>query len=201
MGIAHAHTRRRPSVVGHLPQADSHAAEPQPVPRTWRAEVATTGSRVERRVRAAPSGDRRRLTAPCLRLRSLRRLDAVAARDYVTAYLAAVMSADDAAAFEADQFQWTLHRVSMNQIQLLRAVEIDPATIRHYSSLLADGARLPPLIGLGGDGDNATHGVLLCDGYHRAMAMRDAGMKYVWMWLATGSWVMTGPDSRGARTA
>ncbi|HKS68986.1 MAG TPA: hypothetical protein VJQ45_01100, partial [Ktedonobacterales bacterium] len=50
------------------------------------------------------------------------------------------------------------------------------------------GASCAPLIGLGGEGKSPAEDVLLCDGYHRAVALRDAGIHYAWVWLAVGAW-------------
>jgi len=126
--------------------------------------------------------------APCADLETLRMLAPEAARDHVAAYLRDVMSPDEADAFEAGGYRWELHLVAIDELCLVRGIELDSAKLRRYRRVLARGSRFPALVGLGGDGADVTRGVLLCDGYHRAVAMRDAGIHYVWAWLATGVW-------------
>ncbi|MGH2517824.1 MAG: hypothetical protein ACRDHP_19430 [Ktedonobacterales bacterium] len=126
--------------------------------------------------------------APCADLETLQSLAPEAARDHVAAYLRDVMSPDEAGAFEAGGYRWELHLVAFDEFRLVRGIELDTLKLRRYRRALARGNRFPPVVGLGGDGADATRGVLLCDGYHRAVAMRDAGIHYVWAWLATGVW-------------
>ncbi len=141
--------------------------------------------------------------APCPQLDDLRALPPVAARDHVDAYLHGVMSARQADDFEALRYRWELHLVELEQLCLLRSVDLSKRKLGHYRAVLRKHGGFPPLIGLGGDGHEPTHNVLLCDGYHRAVAMRDVGMHFAWIWLAVGAWPMaTGtPALVGSREA
>lgn len=115
-------------------------------------------------------------------------LDPAAARDHVDAALHAAMPAAQADAFEARAYHWELHLVALDQICLLRTVDLVPSRIRRYRAALRRGATCAPLIGLGGEGKSPAEDVLLCDGYHRAVALRDAGLHFAWVWLAVGAW-------------
>lgn len=126
--------------------------------------------------------------APCDDLMDLFALDPAAARNHVDATLHAAMPAAQAEAFEAQAYRWELHLVALDQLCLLRAVDLVPSRIRRYRASLRRGASCAPLIGLGGDGKSPTEDVLLCDGYHRAVALRDAGLHFAWVWLAVGAW-------------
>lgn len=126
--------------------------------------------------------------APCVELDSLRMLDAEQAREHVGAYLQAVMPAEDAEAFEADAYRWELHLVELDQIRLVRGVDLTPSRVKRYRAAMNKGVAFPPLIGLGGEGATPTEDTLLCDGYHRVAAMRSARFHFAWMWLAVGLW-------------
>lgn len=137
--------------------------------------------------------------AACAELEALRALSSRQARDHVRAYLHGVMPDDLADAFEAEVFQWELHVVDLDQIQLVRGVDLDRKKVTRYRNTIRRGHPFPPLIGLGGD-STPTRDVLLCDGYHRAVAMRDAGFHAVWMWLAVSPWredALTGEEMAG----
>jgi hypothetical protein len=101
------------------------------------------------------------------------------------------MGVNEADGFEAHRYRWELHLVEIEQLVGLRSVDLSRGTLRRYRAALRRGDAFPPLVGLGGDGKDPTVGVLLCDGYHRAMAMRDAGLHFTWMWLAVGAWERT----------
>ncbi len=126
--------------------------------------------------------------APCDDLMALFALDPEAARDHVDGALHAVMPAAQADAFEARSYRWELHLVALDQLCLLRAVDLVPSRIRRYRAALRRGASCAPLIGLGGEGKSPAEDVLLCDGYHRAVALRGAGIHYAWVWLAVAPW-------------
>lgn len=126
--------------------------------------------------------------APCDDLMALFALDPPAARDHVDAVLHAAMPAAQADAFEARGYRWKLHLVALDQLCLLRAVDLVPSRIRRYRAALRRGASCTPLIGLGGEGKSPDENVLLCDGYHRAVALRDAGIHFAWVWLAVDAW-------------
>lgn len=126
--------------------------------------------------------------APCDDLMALFVLDPEAARDHVDAALHAAMPAAQADAFEARAYRWELHLVALDQLCLLRGVDLVRTRIRRYRAALRRGASCSPLIGLGGEGRSPAEDVLLCDGYHRAVALRDAGLHYAWVWLAVGAW-------------
>jgi len=172
------------------------AAEQRPARAAARAEapVAVAAAPALRRASAhagAGAPVRRKplsAVAPCADLDTLRALSPDAARTHVNAYLHDVMPAEEADAFEALRYRWELHLVELDQLCLLRSVDLASATLRRYRAAVRRGSHFPPLVGLGGDGRRVTDGVLLCDGYHRAIAMRDAGIHYVWVWLAAGMW-------------
>ncbi len=126
--------------------------------------------------------------APCNDLETLRHLTPDATRHHVNDYLHAVMPAEQADDFEALTYQWELHLVELDHIQLLRQVEMNRRKLSRYRTALRKGAAFPPLVALGGDGAQPTEGVLLCDGYHRIVAMRDIGLHFAWVWLAVGLW-------------
>jgi hypothetical protein len=123
-----------------------------------------------------------------LRLDDLRTLSPAESREHVDAYLHAVMPGVDADAFEARAYRWELHLVEIEQVRLVRGVDLDAKKLRSYRMRLARGGGFPPLVGLGSEGRRVTEGVLLCDGYHRAVAIRNAGIPFVWVWLAVGLW-------------
>ena len=149
-------------------------------PARRRAPAAHTGNNAHRAPISA--------VAPCADFDTLRSLSPKDARAHVDAYLHAVMPAQEADAFEALRYRWELHLVELDQLCLLRSVDLASAKLRRYRAAVRRGGHFPPLVGLGGDGRRVTDGVLLCDGYHRAIAMRDAGIHYVWVWLAAGMW-------------
>lgn len=126
--------------------------------------------------------------APCLELETLRALGPDEARRHVNTYLYDVMAAEDAEAFEAMSYRWELHLVDIEQMRMVRGVELDPKKVRRYTATLRRGSGFPALIGLGGEGKRSTDDVLLCDGYHRVAAMRRAGIYYGWAWLAVDLW-------------
>lgn len=126
--------------------------------------------------------------AHCAELETLRALSAEQAREHVDAYLHTVMAERDARAFEALSYQWELHLVALDQLSLLRTVDLSQTKLRRYRTVLRKDGGFPPLVGLGGEGHEPTQGVLLCDGYHRAMAMRDVGLSFAWVWLAVAPW-------------
>lgn len=132
--------------------------------------------------------------APCDDLMALFALDPAAARDHVDAALHAAMPAAQADAFGARDYRWELHLVALDQLCLLRGVDLVPSRIRRYRAALRRGASCAPLIGLGGDGKSPAEDVLLCDGYHRAVALRDAGIHFAWVWLAVGIWQHGTPE-------
>lgn len=123
--------------------------------------------------------------APCADLNTLQALSPAQAREHVASYLRDVMSPDEASAFEVYRYRWDLHLVAIDHLHLVRGVELDRAKLRRFRRALARGACFPAVVGLGNDGEDVTGDVLLCDGYHRAVAMRDAGIPFVWAWLAT----------------
>ena len=170
------------------------AAEQRPARAAARAEasVAVAAAPARRRASAHAGGAAQRTplpaVAPCADLQTLRALSADDARIHVDTYLHAVMPDEEADAFEALSYRWELHLVELDQLCLLRSVDLASAKLRRYRAAVRRGSHFPPLVGLGGDGRRVTDGVLLCDGYHRAIAMRDAGIHYVWVWLAAGMW-------------
>jgi hypothetical protein len=121
-------------------------------------------------------------------LDELRALPMEQARKHVHAYLHGVMASADADAFEALVYRWELHLVEIEQVRLVRGVDLDAKKLRTYRMRLARGGGFPPLVALGSEGRHVTEGVLLCDGYHRAAAIRNAGIPFVWAWLAVGLW-------------
>lgn len=169
-------SRRQPAA------ATVAVAEPARSPRRASARPPAQRSRTPRPTATALS------SAPCLDLVSLQALSPEAAREHVERYLHDVMSASDADAFEALRYRWELHLVEIEQLRLVRNVDLDLNIVRKYRSVLKRGGAFPALLGLGGESRDVTRDVLLCDGYHRAAAMRDFGIHYVWMWLATDLW-------------
>jgi|GEM_PF-1902045 len=139
--------------------------------------------------------------APCGELDALRALTPEQARAHIRSYLHTVMPDDLADAFEPLAFRWELHLVALDEIQLVRGVDLDQEKATRYRKALRRARPFPPLIGLGGDVES-TRDVLLCDGYHRAIAMRDAGYHSAWMWLAASPWheesVLAGIPARAA---
>jgi hypothetical protein len=126
--------------------------------------------------------------AHCKDLDLLRHLTADETRQHVDRYLHTVMPGQQADDFEALTYHWELHLVELDQVQLLRQVDMNRRKLSRYRTALRRGASFPPLVALGGDGPQPTEGVLLCDGYHRAIAMRDIGLHFAWVWLAVGLW-------------
>ena len=149
-----------------------------------RGRRATTTPRAPRdaKVIALPS------VAPCLELETLRALDPDEARRYVNAYLNDVMPGEDADAFEAMNYRWELHLVDIEQVRMVRGVELESKKVRRYTATLRRAGGFPALVGLGGEGKRPTDDILLCDGYHRVAAMRRAGIYYAWAWLAVDLW-------------
>lgn len=164
-------------------RARRQPAEPAPgAPASAPRRTPTRGTSTKRTSAPVPA------VAPCVDLELLQNLSAEAARNHVERYLHDVMSAGDADAFEASSYRWELHLVEIEQLRLVRGVDLDRKKVRRYGGVLKRGGAFPAVIGLGGDGREVTRDVLLCDGYHRAAAMRDAGIHFVWAWLATGLW-------------
>jgi hypothetical protein len=124
----------------------------------------------------------------CPNIRDLQSLSPEAARRHVDAYLHEVMAEEDADAFGALSYRWELHLVPLDQLSLLRTVDLSPAKVRAIGAVIRKGGELPPLVGLGGEGKQVTENVFLCDGYHRARAMYDLGIHFVWVWLAICTW-------------
>lgn len=157
------------------------------------ASVGASAAATSRIAVAAPRRNTRPLAnppsvAPCAEIEALQTLAPDQARQHVAAYLRGVMSLDEANAFEVGSYRWEVHLVAIDELRLVRGIELDATKLRRFRRALGRGVGFPPVVGLGGDGESVTCGVLLCDGYHRAVAMRDAGIHYVWAWLATGSW-------------
>lgn len=126
--------------------------------------------------------------APCKDLETLRHLTPDATRHHVNRYLHTAMPAEQADDFEALMYRWELHLVELDHIQLLRQVDLNRRKLSRYRTALRKGAAFPPLVALGGDGAKPTEDILLCDGYHRIVAMRDIGLSFAWVWLAVGLW-------------
>ena len=184
--------RARPAPPATAPKTPRDATARSATPRKPRN---TASHPAEPTLASAPPRDRRSPAqmllppvAPCDDLMALFALDADAARDHVDAMLHAAMPAAQADAFEARAYRWELHLVALDQLCLLRAVDLVPSRIRRYRAALRRGASCTPLIGLGGDGKSPAEDVLLCDGYHRAVALRDAGIHFAWVWLAVAAW-------------
>lgn len=175
---------------GHAPAA-SNAARTSG--KRHKTTVASLGAEAALRGDHTQPRSINRVDAPavahCAGLDQLRALAPEAARLHVDAYLRGVMTAHEADDFEALQYRWELHLVELDQIQLVRTVDLNKRKLAHYRAVLRQGGAFPPLLGLGGDGGSVTDGVLLLDGYHRALAMRDVGLCFAWMWLATEKWV------------
>ncbi|HKB48454.1 MAG TPA: hypothetical protein VKC57_12200 [Ktedonobacterales bacterium] len=175
----HGRQRRRAEVV-------STRAAQSPVRHTD-GSAATPMRARSSRARQLAQVDRPAV-APCPELDTLRALVPDQARLHVHAYLCTVMRRRNADDFEALRYRWELHLVELNQLCLVPSVDLSRRKLGHYRAVLRQGSGFPPLIGLGGDNKDVTHDVLLCDGYHRAVAMRDVGMHFAWMWLAVASW-------------
>jgi hypothetical protein len=143
-----------------------------------------------RHVSPVPRGEQKVLPAvvSCPGLAELQALSPEEARRHVNAYLHEVMPSKDADNFEALSFRWELHLVPLDQLTLLRTVDLSPRKLRRYRSVIRRRGTFPPLVGLGGDGRRITENVLLCDGYHRVTALRDVGVHFAWIWLASGLW-------------
>jgi hypothetical protein len=124
----------------------------------------------------------------CPNLRDMQALSPEEARRHVDMYLHEVMAAEDADAFVALSYLWELHLVPLDQLSLLRTVDLSPAKVRAIRAVIRKGGELPPLVGLGGEGKQVTENVFLCDGYHRARAMYDLGIHFAWVWLAICTW-------------
>ncbi|MGZ6391053.1 MAG: hypothetical protein ACXWQZ_17580 [Ktedonobacterales bacterium] len=150
---------------------------------------ATTRQRTSRRHRAQIARDvNLPAVAPCKDLETLRHLTPDAARHHVHHYLHTTMPAQQANDFEAFTYRWELHLVELDHIHLLRQVDVNRRKLSRYRTALRKGASFPPLVALGGDGAQPTEDVLLCDGYHRIIAMRDIGLHFAWVWLAVDPW-------------
>jgi hypothetical protein len=124
----------------------------------------------------------------CPNVWDLQALSPQAARQHIDKYLHEVMAAEDADAFLALSYLWELHLVPLDQLCLLRTVDLSPAKLRALRAVIRKGGGFPPLVGLGGEGKQVTENVLLCDGYHRARAMYDLGIHFAWVWLAVDTW-------------
>jgi hypothetical protein len=124
----------------------------------------------------------------CPNLLDLQTLSPEAARRHVDTYLHEVMAEKDADAFVALSYLWELHLVPLDQLSLLRSVDLSPEKVRAIRAVIRKGGELPPLVGLGGEGKQVTENVFLCDGYHRARAMYDLGIHFAWVWLAICTW-------------
>lgn len=186
--------RRNAAPAGSANQENGHApAETNSVGTGSKRRKTTVASlEAETAARGCEGRLRARADAPavahCADLDLLRTLAPAEARLHVDAYLRSVMSAGEADDFEALRYRWELHLVELDQLQLVRTVDLNKRKLAHYRAVLRQGGAFPPLLGLGGDGRGVTAGVLLLDGYHRALAMRDTGLCFAWMWLATATW-------------
>ena len=169
-------------------EAPDNAATPRKRRNTASHPAEQTPAPIRPRTRRSPAQTLLPPVAPCDDLMALFALDPAAARDHVDATLRAAMPTAQADAFEARAYRWELHLVALDQLCLLRAVDLVPSRIRRYRTALRRGASCAPLIGLGGDGKSPAEDVLLCDGYHRAVALRDAGIHFAWVWLAMDAW-------------
>jgi hypothetical protein len=129
----------------------------------------------------------------CPNLQDLQALSPEGARRHVDTYLHEVMASEDADAFGALSYLWELHLVPLDQLSLLRTVDLSPAKVRSMRAVIRKGGELPPLVGLGGEGKQVTENVFLCDGYHRARAMYDLGIHFAWVWLAICTWERRAP--------
>lgn len=172
-GVAHPVAEASALVVAHEQSAKERRTE------------SARGTRG--RAASAPQADRPAV-AHCAELDTLRKMSAEQAREHVDRYLHTVMSAGEAHAFEAQSYRWELHLVALDQLCLLRTVDLSQTKLRRYRTVLRKNGGFPPLVGLGGEGKESTQGVLLCDGYHRAVAMRDLGLSFAWVWLAVAPW-------------
>ena len=170
------------------------SAPPSPAPESKKPDArakrsaSTEPATTSRRARRSTEQYLLPPVAPCDDLMALFALGPAAARDHVDAALHAAMPAVQADAFEARSYRWELHLVALDQLCVLRGVDMVLSRIRRYRAALRRGASCAPLIGLGGEGKSPADDVLLCDGYHRAVALRDAGIHYAWVWLAVGTW-------------
>lgn len=182
--------RQVPAATGTVRTAPRRSRR-QPAAAAPATEPTATARRTSTRATTTRTPARVPSFAPCLDLERLQSLSPEAARQHVENYLHEVMSADDADAFEASSYRWELHLVEIEQLRLVRNVDLDPKKVRKYRGVLKRGGAFPALLGLGGEGRDVTRDVLLCDGYHRAAAMRDCGIHYVWTWLAAGLWQPT----------
>lgn len=181
--------RSRPSATTQAPPRTSRTSAPPP--KATRAARTNTAKSAPNRAPRQPRSPARFVpppVAPCDDLMALFALDPVLARDHVDALFHAAMPAAQADAFGARGYRWELHLVALDHLHLLRAVDLVPSRIRRYRAALRRGASCAPLIGLGGEGKSPVEGVLLCDGYHRAVALRDAGIHFAWVWLAVDVW-------------
>ncbi|HEX8035165.1 MAG TPA: hypothetical protein VF510_15025 [Ktedonobacterales bacterium] len=150
---------------------------------------ATTRRRTSRRPRAQIARDvDLPAVAPCKDLETLRHLTPDAARHHVNLYLHTTMPTQQADDFEALTYRWELHLVELDHIHLLRQIDMNRRKLSRYRTALRKGASFPPLVALGGDGAQPTEDVMLCDGYHRIIAMRDIGLHFAWVWLAVDLW-------------
>ena len=175
-------------------RAPVHAAPAIHVARPAAKRAPSKGATTPRTRAATPHAPRQRppvalpSVAPCVDLDTLRALTPDDARHHVNTYLYAVMPGEDAGAFEALTYRWELHLVDIEQVRMVRGVDRQEKMVRRYTAALRRGGGFPPLVGLGGEGKRANEDVLLCDGYHRAAAMRRAGVYYAWVWLAVDLW-------------
>lgn len=181
-----------PQVAGDpvvpTPRRGRRAASSQAAPAEQKERVPARRRRAPKRDASTQLDYNRPAVVPCLVLDDLQSLSPNQARHRVNDYLHAVMSTEDADAFEALAYRWELHLVEVEQLQLVRGVDLDTKKVRRYTTVLRQGGGFPPLIGLGSEGSRVTENVLLCDGYHRADAIRRAGIHFVWAWLAVDLW-------------
>src|SRR5262249_785537 len=84
--------------------------------------------------------------APCVELDRLRVLAPEEARWHVHGYLHDVMLAHEADDFEALRYCWELHLVELEQLCLIRSVELSKRKLGHYRAVLRKGGGFPPLI-------------------------------------------------------
>lgn len=189
--------RRGATPVGSADQGNRHAPAEQNTTKAHVRRRKTTVASLEAEVAAHAAETARRATrvrvdapaiAPCVELDHLPTLGPDQARRHVDAYLRDVMTTREADDFEAMAYRWELHLVELDQLKLVRTVDLNKRKLAHYRAVLRKSGAFPPLIGLGGDGRSVTDDVLLLDGYHRALAMRDVGLCFAWMWLAVGAW-------------
>lgn len=184
-----ATTRQRTEAAHEPAQAEApQSTGHTPIPPATPANTATPRPTAPRsRARVARAIDLPAI-APCKDLETVRHLTPDATRHHVNRYLHTVMPAEQAGDFDALAYHWELHLVELDHIQLLRQVDMNRRKLSRYRTALRKGASFPPLVALGGDGAQPTDGVLLCDGYHRIIAMRDIGLHFAWVWLAVDLW-------------